>query len=72
MDKATQTMIENLYKNTGITLEKWIVIVNKENIPKHGEIIKFLKEKHGLSHGFANLIALKARGTDAASADKPV
>ncbi len=71
MDKATQTMIENLYKNTGIPLEKWIVIVNKENIPKHGEIIKFLKEKHGLSHGFANLIALKARGTDAASADKP-
>lgn len=71
MDKATQTMIENLNKNTGNTLEEWIVIVNKENIPKHGEIIKFLKEKHGLSHGFANLIALKARGTDAASADKP-
>lgn len=24
MDKATQTMIENLLKNTGKTLEEWI------------------------------------------------
>jgi predicted transport protein len=69
IDKATQTMIENLHKNTGKTIEKWIEIVNKENIPKHGEIIKFLKEKHGLTYGFANLIALKARGADAGSAE---
>jgi predicted transport protein len=67
LDKATQTMIENLHKNTGIALEKWIAIVNNENISKHGEIIKFLKEKHGLTYGFANLIALKTRGTDAGS-----
>jgi len=69
IDKATQTMIENLHKNTGKTIEKWIEIVNKENIPKHGEIIKFLKEKHGLTYGFANLIALKARGADSGSAE---
>jgi predicted transport protein len=69
IDKATQTMIENLHKNTGKTIEKWIEIVNKENFPKHGEILKFLKGKHGLTHGFANLIALKARGTHAGSAD---
>jgi predicted transport protein len=68
IDKATQTMIENLHKNTGKSLEKWIEIVNYENIPKHGEIIKYLKEKHGLTHGFANLIALKSRGADAGSA----
>ncbi|MEZ4821823.1 MAG: DUF5655 domain-containing protein [Ignavibacteria bacterium] len=36
---------------------------------KHGEILKFLKEQHGLTHGFANLISLKARGTDAGSAE---
>jgi predicted transport protein len=69
IDKATQTMIENLHNNTGKTIERWIEIVNMENIPKHGEIIKFLKEKHGLTYGFANLIALKARGTDAGSAN---
>jgi len=71
MDKATLTMMENLHKNTGKTLEQWIEIVQKENFVKHGEILKFLKETHGLTHGFANLIALKAKGTDAGSAVNP-
>ncbi|WP_316783253.1 DUF4287 domain-containing protein [Pedobacter frigiditerrae] len=71
MDKATQTMIDNLAKNTGKTLEQWIAIVTKENFAKHGEIIKFLKETHGLTHGFANLIAHKAKGSDAGSAENP-
>jgi len=69
MDQATQTMIENLHKNTGKTLQQWIDLVQKENFPKHGEIIKFLKEHHSLTHGFANLIALKAKGSDAGSAE---
>ncbi|MBE2256837.1 MAG: DUF4287 domain-containing protein, partial [Ignavibacteria bacterium] len=29
MDKATQTMIDNLKKNTGKSLEDWISIVKK-------------------------------------------
>jgi len=69
IDKAIQTMIDNLYKNTGKTLEQWIDVVTKENFVKHGEIIKFLKETHGLTHGFANLIAHKAKGSDAGSAE---
>lgn len=69
MDKATLTMIENLHKNTGKTLEQWADIVKKENFAKHGEIIKFLKDKHRLTHGFANLIAHKAKGSDADSAE---
>ncbi|HSM49164.1 MAG TPA: DUF4287 domain-containing protein [Draconibacterium sp.] len=69
MDKATQTMIDNLLKNTGKTLEQWIEIVKKENFVKHGEAMSFLKEKHGLTHGFANLIVHKSKGTDAGSAE---
>ena len=69
MDKATQTMIENLSKNTGKTLEQWIAMVHTENFEKHGEIMKFLKSKHGLTHGYANLIAHKAKGSDSGSAD---
>lgn len=69
MDKATQTMIENLHKNTGKTLEQWIDIVKKQNFAKHGEIIKFLKEQHEFTHGFANLVAHKTNETDAGSAD---
>ena len=69
MDKAALTMIENLHKNTGKTLEQWTDIVKQENFSKHGEAVKFLKEKHGLTHGFANLIAHKAKGSDADSAE---
>ena len=69
MDKAAQTMIDNLHKNTGKTLEQWIEIVKVQNFAKHGEIMKFLKEEHGHSHGFANLIAHKAKGSDAGSAE---
>ena len=68
MDKAMQTMIDNLQKNTGRSLEEWITLVNKENFSKHGEAIKFLKETHGLTHGYANLVVHKAKGSDAGSA----
>jgi predicted transport protein len=69
IDMAMQSMIDNLLKNTGKSLEQWIDVVNKENFAKHGEIIKFLKEIHGLSYGFANLIAHKSKGSDAGSAE---
>ncbi|MGE5354821.1 MAG: DUF4287 domain-containing protein [Deltaproteobacteria bacterium] len=69
MDKATQTMIENLHKNTGKSLYQWIEIVKKQNFAKHGEIIKFLKDQHNFTHGFANLVAHKTKETDAGSAE---
>ena len=69
MDKAMQTMIENLHMNTGKTLEQWTNIVKKENFAKHGEVIKYLKDNYGLTHGFANLIAHKAKGSDADSTE---
>lgn len=68
MDKATQTMIDNLQKNTGKSLEQWIAIVKSQNFVKHGEIVKFLKEQHELTHGFANLVAHKANELDSGSA----
>lgn len=69
MDQAIQTMIANLHKNTGKTLEQWIDIVKKQNFAKHGEIVKFLKEQHKFTHGFANLVAHKTKESDAGSAE---
>ena len=69
MDAGTQTMIENLQKNTGKSLEEWIALVRCEKLSKHGEILKMLKEKYEFSHGFANLVALKTLKTDACSAE---
>jgi predicted transport protein len=68
MDKAMQTMIDNLHKNTGKSLEEWTTLINSKNFGKHGEMVKYLKEEYSLGHGFANLIAHKAKASDADSA----
>lgn len=69
MDQAERTMHDNLLKKTGKSLEQWVELVKKENFSKHGEILKHLKENHGFTHGFANLVALKTLKSDAGSAE---
>jgi predicted transport protein len=71
MEPQEQTMLNNLLKNTGKSIEQWVAIVTKKDLAKHGEIIKFLKEKHAFTHGFANLVAHKAKKSDANSAENP-
>lgn len=72
-DAATQTMIRNLPDKTGKTLDDWLEIVARAKPQKHGEIVRLLKSKHGVTHGFANLIAHKYReAKDPSSADDPV
>lgn len=68
MDKAELTMIENLKAKTGHSLEEWSTLINSQNFSKHGEIVKYLKEVHGITHGYASTIASKVLGSDAASA----
>ena len=53
------TMLANIPEKTGKTLEQWKAIVAKAELEKHGMIIKLLKSEHGVTHGFANLIAAK-------------
>jgi len=65
MDKAEQTMYENIAKKTGKTVEEWVQLVQQQNLQKHGEMLKFLKEEHGFTHGYANMVAIKVTGTDA-------
>ena len=69
METADKTMIANLKIKFGKSLDQWIKIVKKEKLDKHGEILKFLKEKHGFTHGYANLVSMKARAADAGYAE---
>ena len=65
VEDAVQSMIANFAKNTGKPLEAWIAIAKKSGKAKHGEIVKFLKDKHGIGHGFANMVAAKTLAGDA-------
>ncbi len=68
VEKATQTQIANIEKNTGRKLSEWIAIVNKSGFAKHGELVNFLKEKHGFTHGNANVIVHYAKQSHAGAA----
>lgn len=69
IDKATQTQIANIGKSTGRKLEEWIAIVNKSGFTKHGELVSFLKEKHGFTHGNANVVVHYAKQSHAGAAE---
>jgi predicted transport protein len=69
IDKATQTQIANIEKNTGKKLQEWIAIVNQSGLGKHGELVSFLKERHGFTHGNANVIVHFAKQSHAGAAE---
>ncbi len=56
IDKAYATQITNIEKATGKKITEWYDVINKSGISKHGELVNFLKEKHGFTHGNANTV----------------
>jgi len=61
MSKSPEAMLESMISNmklkTGKSLPEWLAIVKSSDQEKHGQIVKFLKSEHGMTHGFANLVA---------------
>ena len=55
-------MIANLPEKTGKSIDQWMKIVGAQKPEKHGEVVAFLKSKHGVGHGYANLIAHSVKG----------
>jgi hypothetical protein len=59
-EQQLATMLANIPEKTGKTLAEWQKLIASAKLEKHGEIMKFLKGEHGVTHGFANLITSKA------------
>ncbi|HEV3005384.1 MAG TPA: DUF4287 domain-containing protein [Pirellulales bacterium] len=59
-EEQRKNMIENLKEKTGKALPEWLKLIAPRKFAKHGEIVKFLKEEHGVTHGYANQIAFAA------------
>ncbi|MEL6724658.1 MAG: DUF4287 domain-containing protein [Pseudomonadota bacterium] len=60
--ELAQTMIDNMPEKTGKSLADWQAVIAASGAQKHGEMMKLLKGTHGVTHGFANLIAQKCLG----------
>jgi len=67
MSDAVQKMMDNIRERTGKKFDYWTGLVRKQAFEKHGQILKFLKEEHGFTHGYANLVAHKSKESDAGS-----
>jgi hypothetical protein len=70
-EEMAATMIANMAEKTGRSLPDWLALTVPTEHQKHGQILKWLKSEHGVSHGFASLIAhetLAARGGGGAPA----
>lgn len=63
-DPQVRAMIDNLAAKTGRPLPDWIAAVKTEGLETHGAIIAWLKGTHGMTHGYANLVAHYARAGD--------
>lgn len=64
-----QTMIRNLAEKTGKTLEQWVKVAKASGEEKHGKVVAHLKTEHGLTHGYANLVAHTLLKSAAATSD---
>jgi len=72
-EEMAAAMKQNIEAKTGKALSEWRKIVAKRpEVEKHGQIVKLLKTEHGVTHGYANLIAhesLRAGETPATADD---
>ena len=68
IDDQMNNQIANIERSSGRSLAEWIDIVRASGIEKHGEAVAMLKTEHGLGHGNANLIVIKAREAAAGGA----
>ncbi|MDZ4111045.1 MAG: DUF4287 domain-containing protein [Brevundimonas sp.] len=62
-------MVVNLKTKTGKSLDEWMAAARASGLAKHGALVSWLKAEHGLSHGYANLVAHKTFASDAGSSD---
>lgn len=54
-----------LRRNTGSGLIEWVTKAKATGIDRHKALVDHLKSAEGLTHGYANSVALKTFGTDA-------
>lgn len=75
VEDAFQSMWQNLAEKTGRNRAAWIALARGSGHAKHRDLVNWLKAEHGITHGYANAIALAALAKDEgapASADDQI
>lgn len=66
-DDMWETVDAGLVRNTGRGLEAWVALARATGIGKHKALVDHLKAAEGLTHGYANSVALRTFASDAGS-----
>lgn len=69
---AVESQWRNLEVQSGKSKAQWIKLAGAQPFTKHGELLAWLKTKHELGHGYANLVAMHARQAATGAAVGPV
>lgn len=56
-------------EKTGKSLAEWKTILKEKAFAKHSEGVNFLKQEHGVTHGFANTIVALSKEDDTSDVD---
>jgi hypothetical protein len=67
-EEGMASLVRNLESQTGKSLASWVAIARGSGLAKHKELVAYLKTDHGLTHGYANQIALRSLAADDAPA----
>jgi hypothetical protein len=60
VEEGLRSQVRNIEATYGRPIDGWIDLIRASGRTRHGEIMKWLKTEHGLSHGAANRVALVA------------
>ena len=69
VDAAFASMERNLLEKTGKTIDQWMALAKQSGAQKHGELVKWLKQEHGLTHGYAARVAQRTLTVAAGGGD---
>lgn len=60
-EQQAATQLANIERDSGLTPARVAELATSAGLDKHGAIVAMLKSEHGITHGNANLLAVKAR-----------
>jgi hypothetical protein len=54
--KGPASYFPSIERTYGRPVGEWIALIQASELPRHGELVAWLKAEHGLGHGHANAL----------------
>src|SRR5947209_3394457 len=67
-EEGMAALLRNLEANTGKSIDQWVALARQAGINKHKLLVDHLKQNYGLTHGYANQVALRSLAREDAPA----